>query len=185
MPAMDLVVFPEYSLHGLSLDTNPEIMCRIDGPEVTAFRAACRENTIWGCLSVMEHNPRGNPYNTGIIIGDCGELRLCYRKLHPWMPVEPWEPGDLGIRICDDPNGSRLALIICHDGMFPELARECPTRARTSCSARPATPRRSATQRLSLHVHDRSRRGPPPPALGGRSGSHRRQVHGFPAPTRT
>ena len=41
------------------------------------------------------------------------------------MPVEPWEPGDIGIPVCDGPNGSRLALIICHDGMFPEMAREC------------------------------------------------------------
>ena len=51
--------------------------------------------------------------------------RLYYRKLHPWVPVEPWEPGDLGIPVCDGPNGSKLALIICHDGMFPEMAREC------------------------------------------------------------
>ena len=27
--------------------------------------------------------------------------------------------------VCDGPNGSKLALIICHDGMFPEMAREC------------------------------------------------------------
>ena len=41
------------------------------------------------------------------------------------MPVEPWEPGDLGIPVCDGPKGCKLALIICHDGMFPEMAREC------------------------------------------------------------
>src|SRR3954464_7471651 len=92
LATMDLVVFPEYSLHGLSMDTNPEIMCDIDGPEVAAFRQACIDNRIWGCFSIMEFNPRGNPYNSGIIIDDKGEMRLYYRKLHPWVPVEPWEP---------------------------------------------------------------------------------------------
>src|SRR6266704_3468517 len=81
LSTMDLVVFPEYSLHGLSMDTNPEIMCRIDGPEVASFKRACIDNKIWGCFSIMEFNPDGNPYNS--------------------------------------------ALIICHDGMFPEMAREC------------------------------------------------------------
>ncbi len=125
LPAMDLVVFPEYALHGLSMDTNPEIMCRMDGPEVAAFQAACREHRIWGCFSIMEYNPQGNPYNSGLIINDQGEIKLYYRKLHPWIPVEPWEPGNVGIPVCEGPNGSTLALIICHDGMFPEMAREC------------------------------------------------------------
>lgn len=125
LPTMDLVVFPEYSLHGLSMDTNPDIMCRLDGPEVEAFQQACKENKIWGCFSIMELNPSGSPYNSGIIINDKGEIRLYYRKLHPWVPVEPWQPGNLGIPVCEGPNGSTLALIICHDGMFPEMAREC------------------------------------------------------------
>lgn len=124
MPSVDLVVFPEYALHGLSMDINPEIMCSLDGPEVAAFRQACIVNRVWGCFSIMEGNPHGNPYNSGIIIDDRGELKLYYRKLHPWIPVEPWEPGDLGIPVCDGPNGSKLSLIICHDGMFPEMARE-------------------------------------------------------------
>jgi formamidase len=124
LSTMDLVVFPEYSLHGLSMDINPEIMCRLDGPEVSAFKSACITHKIWGCFSVMEFNPQGNPYNSGLIIDDQGTIRLYYRKLHPWVPVEPWEPGNIGIPVCDGPNGSKLSLIICHDGMFPEMARE-------------------------------------------------------------
>jgi len=123
--AMDLIVFPEYSLHGLSMSMDPRIMCDVDGPEVRAFRQSCIDNDIWGCFSIMEANPDGHPYNTGLIIDNEGEIRLHYRKLHPWVPVEPWEPGDYGIPVCDGPNGSKLALIICHDGMFPEMAREC------------------------------------------------------------
>jgi formamidase len=125
LATMDLVVFPEYALHGLSMDVNPEIMCSLDGPEVAKFKAACVRNNIWGCFSIMEFNPHGNPFNSGIIIDNKGELKLYYRKMHPWVPVEPWEPGDIGIPVCDGPNGSKIALIICHDGMFPEMAREC------------------------------------------------------------
>ncbi|HMD64294.1 MAG TPA: formamidase [Stellaceae bacterium] len=124
MPTMDLVVFPEYSLHGLSMNTDPTLMCRLDGPEIAAFRSTCREQRIWGCFSIMELNPAGNPYNSGLIIDDHGDIALYYRKLHPWVPVEPWEPGDLGIPVCDGPKGAKVALIICHDGMFPEMARE-------------------------------------------------------------
>lgn len=125
MPSLDLIVFPEYSLHGLSMDTSPEILCSLEGPEVTALRQACVDNRIWGCFSIMEANPAGNPFNSGLIVDDTGEIRLYYRKMHPWVPVEPWEPGDQGIPVCDGPRGSKLALIICHDGMFPEMAREC------------------------------------------------------------
>ncbi len=122
---MDLVVFPEYSLHGLSMSTAPELMVRLDGPEVASFKAACVQHRIWGCFSIIEANPHGNPYNTGLIIDDTGEIRLYYRKLHPWVPVEAWEPGNMGIPVCTGPKGLKIGLIICHDGMFPEMAREC------------------------------------------------------------
>ena len=122
---MDLVVFPEYALHGLSMSTADELMVTLDGPEVAAFKAACVRHRIWGCFSIMEKNPGGQPYNTGLIIDDQGQLQLYYRKYHPWVPVEPWEPGNMGIPVITGPKGIKLALIICHDGMFPEMAREC------------------------------------------------------------
>ena len=31
MANTDLVVFPEYALHGLSMNTDPALMCRLDG----------------------------------------------------------------------------------------------------------------------------------------------------------
>jgi formamidase len=127
MSTTDLVVFPEYALHGLSMSTAPELMCTLDGPEVAAFKDVCREQGVWGCFSIMEENediPGGNPWNSGIIINDAGEIALYQRKLHPWVPAEPWEPGNMGLQVCDGPAGSKLAVIICHDGMFPEVARE-------------------------------------------------------------
>src|SRR6202046_4756990 len=124
MGTIDLVVFPEYALHGLSMDIRDEILCDLDGPEVAAFKAACIEHKVWGCFSIMERNPGAMPYNSGLIIDNAGNLALYYRKLHPWVPVEPWEPGNLGIPVITGPNGCKLALIICHDGMFPEMARE-------------------------------------------------------------
>ena len=128
MASLDLVVFPEYALHGLSMDVRDEVTCDLDGPEVAAMRQACVDSKVWGCFSVMERNSGGMPWNSGIIVSDTGEIRLYYRKMHPWVPVEPWEPGDLGIPVIEGPRGVKLALIICHDGMFPEMAREAAYR---------------------------------------------------------
>jgi formamidase len=126
MSTIDLIVFPEYSLIGLKPDNwlNDDLLLDVDGPEVGLLASACADAGIWGCFSVMERNPGGAPFNTGIIIDDQGTTQLLFRKLHPWVPAEPWAPGDVGIPICDGPKGSKLALIICHDGMLPEVARE-------------------------------------------------------------
>ena len=60
-PDLDLVVFPELALHGLAMDTNPEILCRIDGPEVAVLKGACGREQVWGCFPILEQNPHGNP----------------------------------------------------------------------------------------------------------------------------
>ncbi|KAK5094431.1 hypothetical protein LTR24_003586 [Lithohypha guttulata] len=123
-PATDMVIFPEYCIHGLSMRMDDEIMCTLDGPEVAAFKEVCKDEGVWGCFSIMEKNPLGNPWNSGIVINASGELVNYYRKMHPWIPVEPWYPGNRGISVFEGPGGVKMSLIICHDGMFPEMARE-------------------------------------------------------------
>lgn len=123
-PNIDLIVFPEYSLNGVSKALSPELQCSLDGAEIAVLRAACHGARVWACFSFMELNPGGNPYNSAILVDEEGEIRLHYRKLHPWVPAEPWAPGNLGIPVCEGPKGCRIAVIVCHDGMFPEVARE-------------------------------------------------------------
>lgn len=123
-PEIDIVVFPEYSLNGAAKSLRAELQCSLDGPHIGTLRDACRRADVWGCFSFMELNTDGNPYNSAVLIDAEGQIRLHYRKLHPWVPAEPWAPGNLGIPVCEGPKGCKIAVIICHDGMFPEMARE-------------------------------------------------------------
>jgi formamidase len=96
-PSMDLILFLEYSIHGLFMSMDPLIMCTLDGPELAAFRKVCKEEKVWGTFSIMEKNeisPSANPWNTGITITSSGEIVHYYRKMYPWIPVEPWYPGN-------------------------------------------------------------------------------------------
>ncbi|KIW10753.1 hypothetical protein PV08_10052 [Exophiala spinifera] len=126
-PAVNLVLFPEYCIHGLSMSTDPDIMCTLDGPEVSAFKQVCAEEGVWGVFSIMEKNaisPGAYPWNVGLTINSSGDVVNYYRKMHPWIPVEPWYPGNQGVSVFTGPGGVKMSLIICHDGMFPEMARE-------------------------------------------------------------
>lgn len=108
-PGLDLIVMPEYSTQGLNTKiwTYDEMLLTVDSPEIDQFKAACVRNKVWGVFSLMEKNdvPGLPPYNTAIIINDQGEIALHYRKLQPWVPIEPWYPGNYGMPVCDDPKG--------------------------------------------------------------------------------
>ena len=61
LPTMDLVVFPEYALHGLSHGHQPGDHVHARRAGGRGFKQACVDNRIWGCFSIMELNPDGNP----------------------------------------------------------------------------------------------------------------------------
>lgn len=116
-PEADLIVMPEYSTQGLNtaIWTYDEMLLRIDSPEIDRFRDVCKQNDVWGVFSLMEQNddPSLPPFNTAIIINSDGEIALHYRKLQPWVPIEPWSPGNYAMPVCDGrwPQGVEISCL--------------------------------------------------------------------------
>jgi predicted amidohydrolase len=129
-PHSRLVVFPELHLFG---DSEPDQQRTevlqdsaepLDGPRVTELRQLAADLGIWLVPgSVCERGPEGQLFNTQLVLSPEGELAGYYRKVFPWRPFEPYDPGDRFTTV-DLAGIGRVGLNICYDAWFPEVSRQ-------------------------------------------------------------
>lgn len=129
-PHSKLVVFPELHLFG---DENPDLQRTemlqasaepLAGPRVKELKQLAKDLNIWLVPgSVCERGPEGQLFNTQLVLSPEGELAGYYRKIFPWRPFEPYDPGDRFTTV-DLPGIGRVGLNICYDAWYPEVSRQ-------------------------------------------------------------
>ncbi|GAX89909.1 nitrilase-related carbon-nitrogen hydrolase [Effusibacillus lacus] len=123
-PGLDLIIFPEYSTQGLHPTKWLQLSTTVPGPETEIFARACRRNNVWGVFSITgEINTNGNPWNSLLLMNNKGEIVMNYHKINPWVPQEPWQPGNKTM-VVEGPKGLKIGAIICYDGNIPEICRD-------------------------------------------------------------
>ncbi|MBV2358040.1 carbon-nitrogen hydrolase family protein [Streptomyces sp. J2-1] len=127
-PQTRLAVYPELHLCGVdsSADETEQLRAAaepLDGPRSRRLAELAGDLGIWLVPgTVCERGPGGELFNTAPVYSPEGRLVGSYRKIFPWRPHEPYDPGDRFV-VVDAPGLGRIGLSICYDAWFPEVAR--------------------------------------------------------------
>jgi formamidase len=100
-----------------------QVAVEIPGPLTDALAELARETGVWLLPGSVYERTQDGIANTGLIVSPEGELVAHYRKCMPWQPYECSQPGDRLV-VFDIPDVGRVGLMVCYDGMFPELPRQ-------------------------------------------------------------
>ncbi|MEV6605193.1 carbon-nitrogen hydrolase family protein [Kutzneria sp. NPDC051319] len=120
-PGTRLVMYPELHLCGAE---NPRDTAEpLSGPRTRRLAEMAGDLGIWLVPgTVCERGPSGEVFNTALAFSPGGSLVASYRKIFPWRPYEPYDPGDRFV-VFDIPDAGRVGFSICYDAWFPELTR--------------------------------------------------------------
>lgn len=127
-PGVDLVVFPEACFQGFAPVNFEEALLEEDSPQILRIRERCHALSVWSVINPLVRSESGKCFkNTSLVVNDRGEIVHRYVKMNPWIPFENAVPGT-ECPVCEGPKGSRLGIIICADGDYPEIWREAAYR---------------------------------------------------------
>lgn len=125
-PGCDLVVFPEACFQGFAPVNFEDALMTPDSPQLKAVCDRCKTLSVWSVVDCLIKC--GKTFeNTAYVINSDGEIVHRYVKMNPWIPFENAVPGT-ECTVCEGPKGSRLGIIICADGDYPEIWREAAYR---------------------------------------------------------
>lgn len=116
-----LVVLPELWTTGVALREATETNTPSAFDTTAAMRDLARANHVAVAGSALLRDG-GRFYNTLLLVSAEGATIACYRKLHPFTPMDEQRyvtPGD-EVVVGDAPWG-RTGLAVCYDLRFPEL----------------------------------------------------------------
>lgn len=125
-PDTRLVAFPELHLCGVEKPTAERLRETAEplrGRRTRELAELAGDLGIWLAPgSVTEEGEHGELFNTALVFSPGGELAGWYRKIFPWRPFEPYDPGDRFV-VADLAGVGRVGFSICYDAWFPEVAR--------------------------------------------------------------
>lgn len=121
-PDTDLIVFPECGIQGGHPSPDGDVPFPIPGKRMRPLLDKCREKAVWAVFNFLEADG-GKVYNTSVLADAEGEIKIKYRKVNPFVPVEANYPGS-EFYVCAGPKGAVFGLMTCYDGDFPEVGRE-------------------------------------------------------------
>lgn len=120
-PFVDIICFPELCVQGYSPDF-AELAEPVPGPAAERFQKKAREVKKWIIPGSMFEKDGDKIYNTMLLISPEGEIVEKYRKMFPWSPLEPSEPGSR-FSVVELPGIGKIGMCICYDMWFPEVVR--------------------------------------------------------------
>lgn len=117
----DLIIFPEMTLTGFSMDVKKISEIAENSNTIEFFRNSAKDDGISIIFGYVE-NKLGNAFNNCVLVNSTGNVIASYSKIHPFSfagETKYYSHGNSLVQL--DFMETNMALTICYDLRFPEL----------------------------------------------------------------